>query len=358
MLSPCKLLLAVCLITTVLGQTATTAMTPGTYRIDTSTTLLNGTASGSLTTSPIFTYVGAHNSPFVRENSVAANQNLDVKVQLNDGIRMFQGQTHKVNETIYYYCELESGPVEDYLKTVVEWLRDNPFEVVTILIGNGGLLDVGEYLDPLEKSGLAELAYVPKQRNIKINQWPALSEKILTGKRAVVFVDYKADEGIIPYLLDEFKYMWETPFSQTDETFPCTIDRPPEQPKNDTQGKLYMANHNLNAEFSIAGRASVLVPNTVALNGTNGVSGFGSLGLMANNCRCLPLHALEYPNFLLVDFYDVGDGSVFEVAAWANSVTYDGKCCGKRTSTASPLIRATDLLLLLPALAILFSIIS
>lgn len=34
------------------------------------------------------TYVGAHNSPFVRPNSAAANQNLDVIAQLNDGIRM------------------------------------------------------------------------------------------------------------------------------------------------------------------------------------------------------------------------------------------------------------------------------
>lgn len=34
------------------------------------------------------TYVAAHNSPFVRENNVASNQNLEVTEQLNDGIRM------------------------------------------------------------------------------------------------------------------------------------------------------------------------------------------------------------------------------------------------------------------------------
>lgn len=34
------------------------------------------------------TYVGAHNSPFTRENSAAANQHLDTTTQLNDGIRM------------------------------------------------------------------------------------------------------------------------------------------------------------------------------------------------------------------------------------------------------------------------------
>lgn len=34
------------------------------------------------------TFVAAHNSPFVQPGSVAANQDLDVTIQLNDGIRM------------------------------------------------------------------------------------------------------------------------------------------------------------------------------------------------------------------------------------------------------------------------------
>lgn len=34
------------------------------------------------------------------------------------------------------------------------------------------------------------------------------------------------------------------------------------------------------------------------------------------------------PNFLLVDYYNFGNGSVFEVAAQMNNVTYNRKCCG------------------------------
>jgi hypothetical protein len=34
------------------------------------------------------TYVGAHNSPFVRLSNAAANQHLDTITQLNDGVRM------------------------------------------------------------------------------------------------------------------------------------------------------------------------------------------------------------------------------------------------------------------------------
>ncbi|KAL7266741.1 hypothetical protein RUND412_010697 [Rhizina undulata] len=325
------------------------------------TTVLNGTLTGSLVTVTTITeiaqptntqpcnlylefctrsygnitFVAAHNSPFVRENNAAANQELDVVTQLNDGIRMLQGQTHMVNNTLYYChtsCDLlNAGTVESYLTTVTNWIKSNPYEVVTILIGNGDFVDITLYQEPLENSGLADIAYIPTERHLNYTQWPTLSELILSGKRAIVFMDYKADQTIVPYILDEFTYMFETPFSQTNASFPCNVDRPPDQPKNTTMGKLYMANHNLNVNFSLGG-VDLLVPNTVELNVTNGVSGFGSLGLQANTCES---DWGRYPNFLLVDFYNYGNGSVFEVAAMANNVTYDGSCCGKKASAGN-----------------------
>lgn len=47
------------------------------------------------------------------------------------------------------------------------------------------------------------------------------------------------------------------------------------------------------------------------------------------------------PNFLLVDFYNQGpaNGSVFEVAARANGVTYNRQCCGSTRSIAAVLPR-------------------
>ena len=88
-----------------------------------------------------------------------------------------------------------------------------------------------------------------------------------------------------------------------------------------------MANHNLNTEISLGG-SSLLVPTTVLLNETNAVSGYGSLGLAANNCRS---DWGKPPNFLMVDYYEMGNfpGSVFQVAAEMNNVTYDAsQCCG------------------------------
>jgi len=43
------------------------------------------------------------------------------------------------------------------------------------------------------------------------------------------------------------------------------------------------------------------------------------------------------PNFLLVDYYNYGDpkpGSVFEVAARWNNVTYNRPCCGSKGNAA------------------------
>jgi len=41
------------------------------------------------------------------------------------------------------------------------------------------------------------------------------------------------------------------------------------------------------------------------------------------------------PNFLLVDYYNVGSGSVFEVAAKYNNVTYNRPCCGNNLSSGA-----------------------
>lgn len=49
------------------------------------------------------------------------------------------------------------------------------------------------------------------------------------------------------------------------------------------------------------------------------------------------------PNFLMVDYYNRGSpepGSVFEVAARANGVEYNGRCCG--VTSAAPLTHGSQ----------------
>ena len=233
------------------------------------------------------TYIAAHNSPFVNPNNAAANQALRVTDQLNDGIRMLQGQTHWVNNTIFYChtsCNLlNAGTAQEYFTNISQWISTHPYDVISILIGNADFVGVGNYTQPLEASGLAKWAYVPPKIPMGMEDWPTLSELILTQKRAVIFMDYNANQTQVPYILDEFSQIWETPFSPTNASFPCTEQRPPDLPRQDAEKRMYLANHNLNTEISFGG-VSLLVPTTTLLNRTNAVNGSGSLGATADEC--------------------------------------------------------------------------
>ncbi|KAK5273053.1 hypothetical protein LTR99_002446 [Exophiala xenobiotica] len=345
--------------TTTSTSSATATVLSGTAR----TTSLNGTMTGNSTATATsssatptntvpcnghsqfcqrkysnITQVAAHNSPFVRSGNLAANQVLDVTTQLNDGIRMLQFQAHLVNGTLYLChtsCDLLNvGTLQDYLTTVTRWLRTHNTDVITILIGNYDLVDPGNFTAPVINSGLIDFVYTPPTLPMPLDSWPTLAEMIFRQTRAVVMLDYQANQTAIPWLLDEFSQMWETPFSPTDRDFPCTAQRPPNQAVATRENRMYMANHNLNLDVNLAG-ISMLVPFFPLLNETNAVTGYGSAGRAVENCTT---KWNRPPNFLLVDYYNLGsfNGSVFQVAADANNVTYDrSSCCGTAGTSAA-----------------------
>ncbi|KAJ5811755.1 hypothetical protein N7474_008056 [Penicillium riverlandense] len=282
------------------------------------------------------TMVAAHNSPFVRPGNAASNQMFDVTSQLDDGVRMLQFQVHLQNGTMYLChtnCDLLNvGPLSDYLDTVAKWLSQNTYDVVTFLMGNFDYVLPGNITDVIEASPLKDYIYTPPKIPMGLDDWPTLGEMIITGKRAVFFMDYGAKPKEYPWLMDEFSQIWETPFSPTNRNFPCTEQRPPGLSREDAEKRMYIANHNLNLELNFGG-LSMLIPNLADMAETNAVSGFGSLGWMAENCT---KDWNRPPNFLLVDYYNYGNtnGSVFEVAADMNNVTYNGKCCGMNSAAA------------------------
>lgn len=235
------------------------------------------------------TMITAHNSPFDIPNNVASNQDFGVIAQLNDGVRMVQGQTHMVSgvpHLCHTSCDLlDAGTLESWLANITQWLSANPYEVVTVLIGNGDYSPISDYTDALENSGIVNMAYVPPQIPMNLTSWPTLGSMILGGKRAVIFMDYNANQTAVPYVLDEFSQLSETPFDPTDASFPCTIQRPPDLSEDDTKNRLYMINHNLNTDLSILG-FSISVPNLTNIATTNGLTGFTSAGLSANQCTC------------------------------------------------------------------------
>lgn len=264
----------------------------------------------------------------MQPNNVAANQDFDTITQLNDGVRMLQVQVHAQNGTLYMChgdCQmLNAGLFVDWLGTLKLWIDQNPYEVVTIVIGNAKYVPATEYVSAYEDSGIIDMAYIPPKNPMGRADWPTIGNMILTGKRVVTFMDYEARQGEVPYILDQFIHVWETPFDPTSREFPCIIDRPPDLAPEAAEPRMYIVNHNLNTELQLLGN-SILVPTRPLLNETNAINGTGSLGLAAENCYKKWNRA---PNWLLVDYYNVGNGSVFEVAARWNNVTYEGPCCG------------------------------
>ncbi|GAM82452.1 hypothetical protein ANO11243_004320 [Dothideomycetidae sp. 11243] len=275
------------------------------------------------------TQVAAHNAAFAVTGNAASNQKYGLTTQLNDGIRMLTGETHWVNNTIYSChtsCDLLNvGTLQSNLEEVAEWVQDNPYNVVTLLLVNSDFRPVEDYVDSIQNSGLAPYLYEPPYIPMRLRDWPILSSFILSEKRVVIFMDYNANQTSVPYILDEFTHMWETPFSPQNASFPCTLQRPPSLTNvtEATDDFMYLANHNLNQAVSFAGE-SFLIPNTAVINNTNAAGyDFGMLGLMANTCQA------EW-----IDYYNTEDGSAFDVAARLNGVTYDKKCCGVAQSGA------------------------
>lgn len=230
-------------------------------------------------------------------------------------------------------CDLlDVGLLETYLSTVKSWLDANPYEVIAIMMGNNNgdsfRITPQQYAAAYEASGILEYIFTPSSPSMNLTSWPTLSEMILKRHRVVVFLDYNADQSVVPWLLDEWNYQWQTPFSPTNPSFPCTQQRPPGQSAALSHNRMYMLNHNLNINISFPGFPDILIPAYSLLDQVNAVSGNASVGLNVRECTDMWGRP---PNWILVDYYNFGNfnGSVFDVAAEANDVTFrEGECCG------------------------------
>ena len=191
-------------------------------------------------------------------------------------------------------CDLlNAGTWQKSLEFLAEWIRNHPYDVVTWLISNSDFVSVEKYVSAIQNSGIAPYLYEPEFIPQRRHQWPTLAEMIISGKRVVMFMDYNANQSAVPYILDQYSHIFETPFSPTNQSFPCTIDRPPHLSQKKASGThMYLANHNLNTAVDISailgGGSSagvILIPNTAEINKTNGqFDQYGQLEAMRLNC--------------------------------------------------------------------------
>jgi len=303
------------LVSTLLSQAYSVLGSALAPTIQSRATVCNGQAEFCQRSYGNVTYVGAHDSYAIgATNVLSANQDQSVTQQLNDGIRLLQVQALSQNGTIelcHTSCSLyDGGSLQSYLTIVKTWLDANPNEVLSILIVNINNLAPSAFDNVYKAVGLNTVSYAPPNAVTAAANWPTLGSMIDSGTRLVTFLDNGANTAVVPYLIDEFTNIWESPFDVT-TTFDCSVNRS----KGDSSTEMYLINHFLDTVV-VFGQPS---PDTAALVQTNGVSGTNSLGAQVDICLATQGRP---PNFLLVDYYEFGGGSVFTVAATINGVKY------------------------------------
>ncbi|KAK0383865.1 hypothetical protein NLU13_7957 [Sarocladium strictum] len=214
------------------------------------------------------TFAASHNAAFVGKLP-QHNQYEYPEAGMAMGIRYFTTQVH-IEDGEIRQCHsdcalLNVGLFSEIVVSITSWLKDHPREVVTLLVTNGDdNILIEEFAPIFEAAGAVELAFVPGRRLAMAN-WPTLGDLIKANHRLIVFMDYNADPSKVPYILPQFDYYVETPFSPTkDNFFNCDIDRPE---GGSSDNRMVFANHNLNLDI-----LGLLLPAREAASETNSIS--------------------------------------------------------------------------------------
>ncbi|WFD41823.1 hypothetical protein MPSI1_000459 [Malassezia psittaci] len=275
----------------------------------------------SILATVVWLVIWAHDSYAVGStSSYGTNQDLNVTQQLDSGVRALQIQGHNSSSSAsasgislcHTSCSiLNGGTLENYLGAVTDWVKQNPNDVISIFIANNDNLPVSQWDKGFDSAGLKSYTYSLGTDSLAKKNWPTLQDMINKNERVVVYMDYKSDTSQVKYILPEFKNVWENAYDQTKLPFNCTADRINGTPDE----MMYLNNHFLDETQSVLGQ-SYSAPNVDQLNSTNSVN-----TILTNSNRCARQTGY-YPSFLLVDFFDKGNGTVFQAAADMNGVTY------------------------------------
>lgn len=263
------------------------------------------------------TYLGAHDSMFVRNESnlysLAGDQFFPSPVQLDAGVRLLTGQVHTVTSLTgdqelhlcHTLCALyDAGLFSSWLASVKAWLDNNPNDVVTILLVNGDNVATPDYESIFDSVNMTDYVYAPQDTTQATADWPTLNELIDMNKRLIAYFQPLLNSS--SYLLDQFVFTFENQYDNTDPSqFSCDANRP-DSLKGDTAGalsshRLPVMNHFL---YDSIGTTGIEIPAVENVSMTNAPSGaVGNLGDAADNCTKV---YGKPPTYVIVDFVNVG----------------------------------------------------
>ena len=217
------------------------------------------------------------------------NQNFNITSQLNDGVRAFMLDVYSEDDQLVLYhgvSQLGSSLFSDVLNEFKFFIDNNPNEVITLILEDYS--SIIELSDALFTSGIIEDLYEYDE----VYGWPTLQDMIDLDKRIVLFSDNEVQN---PPLWFNFiwEYAVETHFSnESIDDFSCNFNR------GEAQNSLFILNHFITNFELVLGNLQLYNEQVEQVN---------SNPYFLNRVYECALEKDKFPNFITVDFYDVGD---------------------------------------------------
>lgn len=228
----------------------------------------------------------------------APNQHRRLWRQLEDGVRGFMldvwvDDRDDSLQLCHGTCRIGRRPLVEALRDLRLFLDCHPHDVVVIVFEAHAPADRVE--QAFVESGLARLVHTPREAGPE-HRWPTLRTLIDDDERVIVFTD---DRGVrADWHLYTYDWAWENPYAaRTPEDLSCAQDR------GSRARPLWVFNHFLTSPVASPELAEMINHDPFF---TDRVA------------ACRADAAGDLPNFVTVDFYDLGD--VFDVVDALNGV--------------------------------------
>lgn len=238
-------------------------------------------------------YPTTHNAMSnAEERWVAPNQNVSMWQQLEDGVRGLMLDVYEdEGETLlcHGFCRLGSRPLTEALIELRTFMDCHPAEVLTIIFEPH--VDEPLIAASFEAAGL--LPYLHEQPLGA--SWPTLRAMIESGRRLVIFTE--TSDVSLPWYHHAYSYAWDNDYAnRTPSDLDCEVNR------GAGESSVFILNHFLTAPIAMRSLAEMINHNPFFID-------------QVRRCES---ETGQLPNFITVDFHDIGD--LFEVVDAMNGL--------------------------------------
>jgi len=231
------------------------------------------------------TFATTHNAMASEaERWLGPNQRFGVPQQLEHGIRGLMLDVHYGDDGVTWLCHGEcafgSQPLSDGLAEIRRFMVTHPNEVVTLILES--YISPSALADAFVEAGLVDWTYAHE----RATPWPTLGALIDQGTRLVVLSDVRADPMEHAAQLYVWDHAWETHWhAEAPADLSCQPNR------GDPKNSLFILNHFLTYPIALPHLAERVNWNPSFADRVEACTRAGG----------------QRPNFVAVDFYDIGD---------------------------------------------------